>query len=234
MFFAIDIDFTIAGGYPGRFFNEVLELGYTEKELNEIPFDQFFTHPVFKSIPEAELAEHWERAMEHLPSMATRPPYPDAIEKVNWLFTLGNIHYVTVRGMHHRSGTLRDEIMRTTFAWLEDHGFPVPEQIYYCHSLQEKILFVAQAMQQAPNDRVFLIDDKCDEIVQAFLELEKEVSYQALLQQLRQHLTLIAFQRPLQLKPKEYQGFHILPISSWDMVDSTLLSLYPSPQKIKA
>nr|BBH85259.1 hypothetical protein KTC_00100 [Thermosporothrix sp. COM3] len=224
MFFAIDIDGTIAHderdrGYA-RYLNRMLHLGMRDEVLEQIEtLADLFCLPEVEAFvrrePDAE--QLWRGALKQAQHDAEVQeglvPLPGAVEGVKTLATLGTVAYITCR---------RGESWERTSQWLKRHGFPAAERLFPCAHYHDK--YVAVFMQAASREPVVFIDDRVPDLIRSFKRLvgeQKEVAVS-----LYRRMGLLAFgyeALPERLPSSFVSRVPVGVLPSWTQLESCLL-----------
>ncbi len=223
MFFAIDIDGTIAGRNEQRFAeecNRIFNLGMNSEELEHISYITLMEQPALRAYRERVGTEHFETAVYEIaqdPAMlGVLPPFLGAVRGVAQLATVGDVGYYTVR--KHRDPERNRQIEQATTQWLARHCFAHPEHIVFCRSVMHKIvqLYEREKDHQYP---LVLIDDRWKQVLEAIDEIAAGL-YHQITDHLLPCLTVVAF--GVNALPTITNGFRVERLPSWENLDDTL------------
>jgi uncharacterized HAD superfamily protein len=164
MYFAVDIDGTIAGANIPLLLslcNKKLKLGIDEKQLQGVGYEDFLALPEVMAhratVGERRFA--WNLRLlaldpEHQVDMV---PLDHAAAALTRLAQQGTLSYYTARVTSLEA--LNAQMARATTRWLAKHGFPVPSDVVFCDSPQDKLERLTSLIRET-GEQVILIDDQ--------------------------------------------------------------------------
>lgn len=213
--FALDIDLTLAEGFLAhlRYLNSRMQLALPEPELLRMTsYEDFNARPEVQAFARTQRAAYLQAVAavkEDIPTLLAKQPLPFAVERVNELARRGTVKYLTIRKSHDPA--TQEQMYQATRDWLRQHGFPSPDAVLFPKT------FVAKLIAAVQNTRgpVFLVDDRWQDLLQAFQALPTKVlNGTAVQEHVRQRLTLVAF--GASSLPESDTGLRILPLISWE------------------
>jgi hypothetical protein len=201
MFYGIDIDGTIAvGGIAGTLEKNIEH--YRERGI-DLP----------ETIPDFPTLLH------HPDIIRLHRPISHAVEGVKYLQTQGQIGYFTIR--KHPDGEREKQIRAATQQWLNNHRFPYPSAVTFCHNSIDKIIRIHKQEQGQP---FALIDDRWQQAINQFDQVLCN-EYAELGQAIKQCLILVAY--GTNTMPVITNGLRVIPMASWGNIvdiDSQLVT----------
>ncbi len=192
MFYAIDIDETIARGAVQG--NLAANIRYY-KELGVTMIDDIADFPALLQHPHVI---PWHNVLPH------------AVEGVTRLSKIGRMGYYTVR--KHADIQQQNLIQEATKQWLRQKKFPHPTQTIFCQSVLNKLVRLYE-QEKDSQEHITLIDDRWRKAVEAFDLLDvhsEEAAHIATV--LRQRLTIVAF--GTETVPHK-EGIYLMAFPSW-------------------
>lgn len=224
MFFAIDIDGTIAGRNVQQFAyacNEAFHLDLTPRQVERIGYRKLMEHPAMLAYQQQVGVDVFQRTIQKLDltqeALLTRSVLPGSVEGIERLATLGEIGYYTVR---------KDPVKSVTVQWLHEQGFSSSENVVCCRSIMQKLVLLGQQQ----HERLIFIDDRALQLQEAFFHLEAGEHPHLLPARCKQiaailqtKLTLVAF-GSLGI-PEQQHGLPLLALPSWEHIDAFIAAL---------
>ncbi|WP_126600797.1 hypothetical protein [Dictyobacter aurantiacus] len=173
-------------------YNDVLNLAIPAEQLARV-----MSLEAFHALPQAR--SHYEtvgaaRYQYQLELLRFHPYHIASCQLVDG--ALQSVHYLTRRCDALRYCTARvinfhpqwnADVARCTQIWLKNSGFPNADKIFFCDGPKVKLTTIA-AMVREQSQRVLLIDDSLEKLLDAFDELPEDDQ-----RLLREYLTLAAF-----------------------------------------
>jgi uncharacterized HAD superfamily protein len=218
MYFAVDIDGTIAGANIPLLLslcNKKLKLGIDEGRLQGIRYEDFLALPEVmthrSTVGERRFA--WNLRLlaldpEHQVDMV---PLDHAAAAVTRLAQQGTLAYYTARVTSLEA--LNVQIARATTRWLAKHGFPAPSDVVICTSPKDKLSRLSSLIQET-GENVMLIDDHYEQLLSDVSLLDERDSAA-----LDSSLILCAFgAREVPTHPL----LRVVALSDWSQVDLAL------------
>jgi uncharacterized HAD superfamily protein len=209
MFYAIDIDGTIAHPEPGliAFHDHDFGLGLTAEELNGT-YRQFLQLPQVVELSREALEQSRQRARMTPEVVLSYEPIDHAREALDLLAQHGEITYYTVRA------ACVEEATRT---WLHTNGFPFPQQVVFCRSVLHKLVQL-HTREWETDRKIVLIDDRYQQIITdvarlAAGEFAHISAWQEIAHFVRHRLLLVAFGATS--LPASTNGLHVVPVRGW-------------------
>lgn len=209
MFYAIDIDGTIANPEPGLIacHDRDFGLGLTAEELNGT-YTQFLHLPQIVTLSRDMLELSRQRARMTPDVVLSYEPLDYAREALGLLAQRGEITYYTVRAAC---------VEEATHTWLQTNGFPFPQKVILCRSVLHKL--VQLYTQERETDRkIVLIDDRYQQIITDVARLTAGEfahisAWQEIAQFTQDRLLLLAF--GASSLPASTNGLQVVPVSDW-------------------
>lgn len=150
MLFVLDIDQTLSTGFVGQNIKESIE--YYRTRGIAIPTTVTTYFDLFQ-LPEV---------------MQVHSILPGAVEGVQRLAELGEVHYFTVRkGEDHVTSKRIQDVTRR---WLAEKRFPNPDHAVFCRSTMHKLIKMYEMNIEEP---IIFIDDRWQQAIKALHQLEE-------------------------------------------------------------
>jgi ABC-type histidine transport system ATPase subunit len=117
------------------------------------------------------------------------------------------LQYFTVRQNFDKE--VCQQVHRNTCVWLEKQHFPCPMDVRFFWDAGDKLI----ASLEAPEEEVFLIDDRPVGLLKAYEKISQCDAHKA--QQIRQRLTLVAFGCTEELQGLPSSDLRVVPLENW-------------------
>jgi uncharacterized HAD superfamily protein len=223
MFYAIDIDGTIANPEPAliAFHNHDFALNLTAEELKST-YIQFLRLPQVATLSRDALEQSRQRARMMPEVLLSYEEIEFAGVVLDVLAQYCEITYYTVRAL------CVEEATRT---WLQQKGFPSPHHVILCRSVLHKLVQL-HAHERETEHRIVLIDDRYQQIITDFArlaagEFAQIPAWQEVARFVQHRLLLVAFGATS--LPASTNGLQVVPMQSWrQMAEKDQLALLQS------
>lgn len=146
-------------------------------------------------------------------SLLERQMYPGAQAAVKKVAEKHQVAYSTARACAHDQKT-HDAIVQATTQWLTEKEFVNPNSCFFCYSIADKLLLLAEHTSKT-GEHCVLIDDNYGRLLDVYDTLDADIQ-----SSLRTSFSLIAF-RAKEL-PDNCRGLHVLPLIKWSLFDQIL------------
>jgi hypothetical protein len=193
--FCVDIDNTIA---EPRWYHEDLQT-----------CKQYYIQAGIVTAQEVAALEYHQRLFLLPHVLITHRPLPESVKTLQQFAQSGHfITYLTIRNSIQPEQC--QQVHKQTHAWLEQQGFPYPQQVQFFWDFPEKLL----AALNAPARRILFIDDRPRALLEGYRRLVQRDPAKAV--QVRERVILVAFQHlTLEGLPEVPNAPHIVPLEDW-------------------
>lgn len=193
----VDIDNTIAGGFPfGRFYNTYWSLGLDSGLLDTLGDDVFFSLPCVAPYLSDEEELRWARyyASIDVASIGRRTPIHGSQAVLRGLAQRYRIKYISLRWAIDRNFAhlpeRQAEIYQATVDWLRRHGYPNPSEVTLVGSFAKKMTHIGKDEAQ----KVWMIDDRYQDLLKVVGNvISKHGDAHGFVRRVREDITVIGF-----------------------------------------
>jgi hypothetical protein len=161
MHILVDLDGTVARCNPAVFVllcNYTLKLNIPRKDLENLTYEDFLQRSEVSSYRQqiGEAIFNYQLSCVKLSPVYWRSslPVPSATKATMQLSSIGNLSYATCRKITladpdkaEIANKINQDIEKATHEWLMEQGFPHPNKVFFCTTLQEKLTMIAELIQ---------------------------------------------------------------------------------------